>query len=104
LRSRHQAAPGLRLPLPDAFVAGLDVQAREGQGGTPTFLLGQVRTGRVWAYFPLALLAKWPLGFLFALPARIWVMARRRRRRWHECFVVLPILLLLLSAMTVVQL
>jgi hypothetical protein len=77
---------------------------RVGQGGTPTFPLGRVRTGRVWSYFPLALLAKWPLGFLGAIAGRTWIMARRRRRRWHECFVVMPIILLLLSAMAVLQL
>lgn len=104
LRSLQQTAPWLRLPLPNAFVTGLDIQAREGQGGTPTFLLGQVRTGRVWSYFPLALLAKWPLGLLGAMATRTWIMTRRRRRRWHECFVVLPMILLLLSAMAVLQL
>jgi hypothetical protein len=104
LRTLQRAAPWLRLPLPDPFVAGLDVQAREGQGGTPTFLLGQIHTGRVWAYFPLALLAKWPLGFVAALPARISLMARRRRRRWHEAYVVLPILILLVAAIVILQL
>ncbi|HET9326740.1 MAG TPA: glycosyltransferase family 39 protein [Candidatus Eisenbacteria bacterium] len=103
-RSLQQMAPWLRLPVPDAFVRGLDIQGREGQGGTPTYLAGQVRTGRVWTYFPLALLAKWPLGLLAALPARAWVMARRRRRRWHECFVVLPMALLLLAGMAVLTL
>ena len=100
----QRAAPWLVLPLPDAFVIGLDIQGREGQGGTPTYLLGQIRTGRVWSYFPIALLAKWPLGFLVALPARVTVMIRRRRRRWHEAFVLVPAALLLLSAMTVLQL
>ena len=104
LQTLQRLAPWVRLPLPDAFVAGLDVQAREGQGGTPTFLLGEVRTGRVWPYFPIALMAKWPLGFLVALPARVWLAARRRRRRWHDGFVTLPALGVLLAGMFVLQL
>src|SRR5438093_7682614 len=35
----QQRVPWLRLPLPDAYLFGLDIQAREGAGGTPTYLL-----------------------------------------------------------------
>ena len=103
-QSLQHRAPGLRLPLPDDFVAGLDVQAREGQGNTPTFFLGRILTGRVWLYFPIALLAKWPLGFLGALAARLVLAGRRRRRRWHEAFVLLPAAILLLAGVFVLQL
>jgi hypothetical protein len=104
LEALQRAAPWFRLPLPDDFVHGLDVQAREGQGGTPTFLAGRVVTGRVWAYFPIALLAKWPLGFLAAVLGRGLHALRRRRRLWHEVFVLAPALMVLLSGMLVLQL
>ena len=87
-QSLQRHVPALRLPFPDDFVDGLDIQSREGQGNTPTFFLGQIRNGRVWAYFPVALLAKWPLGFLGAIAARLVLAARRRRRRWHEAPVL----------------
>ena len=103
-QSLQRQVPALRLPFPDDFVDGLDVQSREGQGNTPTFFLGQIRNGRVWAYFPVALLAKWPLGFLGAIAARLVLAARRRRRRWHEAFVLLPALVLLLAGVFVLQL
>jgi hypothetical protein len=104
LQSLQRIAPGLRLPLPDAYVIGLDIQGREGQGRTLTFLHGRELSGRVWTYFPIALLAKWPLGFLLAVPARAWQMVRRRRRRWHEGFVLVPALVVLLSTIVVLQL
>jgi hypothetical protein len=85
-------------------VRGFDIVTHEGQGGTPTYFAGQVHTGRVWSYFPIALLAKWPLGFLIALAARAAHGLRRRRRRWHEAFVLLPAAALLLSGMLVLQL
>jgi hypothetical protein len=100
----QRSVPWLRLPVPDDFVGGLDIQAREGQGETPTFLDRRVRNGRVWSYFPLALLAKWPLGFLIALPTRVWQTGRHRRRRWAQAFVMVPALLVLLSGMLVLQL
>lgn len=78
---RH-AAPGLRLPLPDAWVGGLDRQLVESQAGvTPTFLLGRILPGAVWYYFPLAFLFKWPLGFVGALAARGALALRARRLR-----------------------
>ena len=66
-----RALPHLRLPLPDAYVGGLDRQAVESQSGvTPTYLLGRIHTEPVRYYLPLALLFKWPLAFLGALRKR----------------------------------
>jgi len=97
----QQRVPWLRLPLPDAYLFGLDIQAREGAGGTPTYLLHQVRSGRVWYYLPLAFLFKWPLGFLGALAARFGrdLFPGPRPRRWHEAFLLVPIAMILGSAM-----
>src|SRR5262249_17531830 len=42
LTDLERALPGLRLPLPDDYVAGLDWQSYEAQGATPpTFLFGR---------------------------------------------------------------
>jgi hypothetical protein len=85
------------------------------------YLLGRTRTDLVWAYFPLAVLFKWPLGFLGALalgaayavhrglrsraPAR---RAQRPSRRAHPLrsplVVLLPAVLFLLAAMFLVRL
>src|SRR5262249_35100495 len=78
--------PGLRLPLPDDYLRGLDYLSFLSQPGQrPTYLLGQVRWDRVWLYFPLALLFKWPVGFLLALAARAiqWLARPPRRRLWE---------------------
>jgi hypothetical protein len=78
----RQHAPGLRLPLPGTWLAGLDRQSVESQAGvTPAFLLGRVIPHAVWYYFPLAFLFKWPLGFLGALAARARLALVRRRGR-----------------------
>jgi 4-amino-4-deoxy-L-arabinose transferase-like glycosyltransferase len=99
-------APGLRLPLPDAYLRGFDWQAHESDAGnTPTFVLGQLTTARIWWYFPLALLVKWPLGFLAALAVRAaTARARRLPRRRAGAFLLLPAALFLLAGMTLVKL
>jgi hypothetical protein len=80
--SLARAAPRLRLPLPDTWLGGLDRQLVESQAGvTPAYLLGRVIPHAVWYYFPLALVFKWPLGFLGALLARARLVLVRRRRR-----------------------
>src|SRR5439155_22360079 len=63
--------PGLRIPIPDSYLDGLDRQMLESEPGkTPTYLLGRIRPGSVWYYYPLAALFKWPLGFLGLILAR----------------------------------
>ena len=90
----QHAAPWLRLPLPDTWLAGLDRQMVESQAGvTPAYLLGRVIPHAVWYYFPLAFLFKWPLGFLGALLARTRLAVVRRRRRGE--FLAIPVVVLL---------
>jgi dolichyl-phosphate-mannose-protein mannosyltransferase len=71
--------PRLRLPLPMAYYGGLDYMSMIGQPDrVRTYLLGRIRMGAVWYYFPLALLFKWPLGLWGAVMARVFVRAPRR--------------------------
>ena len=106
LRSLQRAAPWLRLPLPDAWLEGLDFQTRDSEaGGTPTFLFGRERFEPIWYYFPLALLFKWPLGFLGALAHRgLRLGLGRDPPRRHQDWVLLPGLMFLLASMFLVQL
>ena len=70
---------GLVLPLPDAYVAGFDRQAVESQAGrTPSYLQRVIHPEAPLAYFPVALAAKWPLGFLAALAVLALYMVVRR--------------------------
>ncbi len=80
-RALAAKAPSLRLPLPDTYVMGFDRQAVESQAGrTPSYLLGTVHPDAPLAYFPVALAAKWPLGFLAALALLLaYAVARRPR-------------------------
>jgi 4-amino-4-deoxy-L-arabinose transferase-like glycosyltransferase len=108
----QQRWPRLRLPAPDAFVAGIDFLGAMRQSQSLTLLLGRVTSETHWYYAPFALLIKWPIGFLALLLARgafaLWVRRqpgwRGARHAWHERFVWLPALALLLLAMFVTHL
>ncbi|MGH7731346.1 MAG: ArnT family glycosyltransferase [Candidatus Eiseniibacteriota bacterium] len=94
--------PGLRTPLPDAYLAGLDWLMFESRQNMPFYLLGRIHHEPLWYYFPLALLFKWPLGFLLAIPARLVSglgIGGRSGRLRDDVVVVLPALLFLAAAM-----
>ena len=97
------ALPGLELPVPDAAIAGFDyLSALSNQGGTTTYLLGRGVPHTFWYYFPLALLFKWPLGFIAALLARAIHALRfppMGRRRWNETCLLVPVAVMLFVAM-----
>jgi len=99
----QRAAPALRLPLPDLYLEGFDRQMVEsGAGITPTYLFGRVRSDAPWYYYPVALLVKWPLGFLFALLARAGLVLRAppsRRRLADDLFLLVPVACYLAVAM-----
>ena len=100
----QRALPGLRLPLPDTWVGGLDRQLVESQPGqTPAYLLGREHPRAPWYYLPIALLAKWPLGFLAALAARTFV-GRGHRGRFHDAVLLAPVVVLLAVGMFVANL
>ena len=61
----QRALPWLRLPLPDAWLAGVDYLSYLSEPGRKaSYLMGQVRTEHAWWYFPVAIAVKWPLGLL----------------------------------------
>ena len=64
-QSLQSMLPGLRLPLPEAWVEGVDYLASLSQPGAKhSFLLGRVTEQHSWIYFPVAIAVKWPLGLL----------------------------------------
>lgn len=76
--------PSVRLPLPDTYVMGFDRQAVESQAGhTPSYLLHVLHPEAPLSYFPVALAAKWPLGFLLAI-ALLVAYAATRRPNWRR--------------------
>src|SRR5439155_2842593 len=103
MQSLRARVPGLRLPLPDDYIAGLDLQMFQSQPGfTSTYLMGRERTDRVWYYFPLALLFKWPLGFIAALLVRLALLGRhlpRGPRFARDATLAAPVLLWLAASM-----
>ena len=71
--------PDLRIPLPDTWVGGLDRQSMESQAGrTPCYFLGNELPQAPLAYYPIALLIKWPIGFLAALLVLAAYVVKRR--------------------------
>lgn len=66
--------PGLRLPLPAAFLTGIDhTMVRE--SGWPVYLFGRLHTEGVWYYFPVHWLLKTPLMLLLATAAGLGAAA-----------------------------
>jgi hypothetical protein len=79
LRLQH-AFPGLGLPLPDAWISGMDYLSFLSEPGKKaSYLLGEVRTTHAWWYFPVALAVKWPLAWIALLVWRGVVLLRDRR-------------------------
>ena len=104
----QHAWPGLRLPLPDACVLGLDyLSTLRAESNPYTYLLGHAARRTYWYYVPFALLIKWPLGFLGLLLARAGFGVWSRpgpRRAWHDAFLLIPAAVFLLIAMFVARL
>ncbi len=89
-------APWLVLPFPDAYIAGFDRQAVESQAGhTPSYLMRTVYPEAPLGYFPIALAAKWPLGFLAALTLLAGYLALRRPA-WRRVIAPLALAVLFL--------
>jgi len=92
-QSLQKQLPDLRIPLPDTWVGGLDRQSMESQSGrTPCYFLGKELPQAPLAYYPVALLIKWPLGFLAALLVLAAYVVKRRppwpRLLWPLSLVV----------------
>lgn len=94
-----RAAPGLRLPLPDDYLTGLDqLSFLSEPGSRKNYLFGKVSDDAVWYYLPVGLAVKWPLGFLGLLlvgAAFVGAGFRARRRAWRSVFLLLPIAVIL---------
>ena len=93
LKQWAQQLPWLRLPLPDAYIAGLDYLRWITESFKPIFLFSRTYTENVWWYFPLAAAVKWPLGLLGLVGLRIAHAARRLGRpSWDSACVLVPAL------------
>lgn len=66
------AAPALRVPLPEAWLRGADYVAFLAEPGRKaSFLLGTVRDTHAWWYLPVAIAVKWPLALLLLVAWRL---------------------------------
>ena len=92
--------PWLRLPLPDAYVAGLDYLRDITESRKTVYLLGTSFDHSLVQYFPIALAFKWPLGLLALILARLWFAFRAPARNgWDEACLLVPAGAVLLIAM-----
>lgn len=90
-----EAAPWLRLPLPRAFVDGVDMVLEVGKGHEPSyFLRGELSADGWWYYHLAAFAAKCPLPVLLAslFATGAWVAGRSTGLRDYAVFV--PVVLL----------
>lgn len=103
-RSLQASLPALRLPLPDAWIAGADYLAFLAEPERKaSYLMGEVRTTHAWWYFPVAIAVKWPLGWLALVGWRGWVLLRGPgggRAALRETALLAPVAVVLATAMT----
>jgi 4-amino-4-deoxy-L-arabinose transferase-like glycosyltransferase len=101
-QSLQHALPWLRPCLPDQFLRGIDyVSQVAASGTTTTYLFGRTYPHPIWFYYPVALLAKWPIGFLLSLAVGGGValsLRRTRKQEWGDDVVVIAIVALLVAA------
>jgi hypothetical protein len=78
----HRAAYAIArfpyFPAPE-FVLGVGAAAYETATGRPAYLLGQMRDGGWWYFFPLALAVKTPLAFLLLVAGGLMGVLRNPR-------------------------
>jgi hypothetical protein len=88
------AVPMLRdlpVPLPQPYVAGLDMVARDVRAGSLTYLHGRFSAAGFWDYYLVALLIKVPLGTLALLVLAGWLAATGRvRAPGAEAWLLVP--------------
>jgi hypothetical protein len=91
LLALREAAPWLRLPLPAAFLEGLDASLRSERGWAPIVLLGESHSGGVFYYFPLVWALKTPLliALLSLLGLGLGLRSRALLRQPAARFVLL---------------
>ncbi len=79
---------GVRLPVPDDYVRGIDAQQADFEGSLPSYLRGELRDHGWWYYYLYAGAVKVPLGLLL-LGGWALVVAIRGRSR-STLFLALP--------------
>ncbi len=95
LASLASAAPWLRLPLPLAFVNGVDMVLEVGRNHEPSYFLAGELSADGWWYYHLAAFAlKCPLPVLFAGLGALAAWALGRGKGAREYAVFLPLVLL----------
>ena len=88
-------APGLRLPLPAAFLTGIDHSIVRDGGVWPVYVLGVFHPRPVWYYFPFHWVLKTPVGLLlfeilgFSLLLRSGILRRSGGARFVAAILVM---------------
>lgn len=102
-KALQAALPWLRVPLPDAWIDGVDYLSFLAQPGAKmSYLLGEVRDRHSLLYFPVAIAVKWPLGLIGLAILQKWARWRdRRTREWtlEEFALLAAMSVVLLSCM-----
>lgn len=104
-RFSGSAIGSLRLPLPADYILGIDLQRRDFERTTCSYLGGQWRDHGWWYYYLYALAVKVPLGtwVLVVLAIGASVFSRRYSAGWRDEVVLLApvaVILVLVSSQT----
>ncbi|TWT72314.1 glycosyltransferase family 39 protein [Crateriforma conspicua] len=75
------------IPFPENALTGMDIQVRDFETGTPSFVAG--RRGGAWWFYFYAMLVKFPMGFLIAVAcAAVHCLTRAGQLGFPEIFSV----------------
>jgi len=84
------------IPLPQPYVAGLDMVTRDAHDASMSYLHGRYSSHGFWDYYLVAMLIKVPVGTLLLLALAVWLAATGRVRvPGAEAFLFVPVVFLL---------
>jgi hypothetical protein len=90
------------VPLPKAFLAGLDLQKRDFEGGwkkMDSYLRGELRTQGWWYYYLYGALVKFPLGVWGIILCGVAILFSRRKNAFPSGEHIMEWVILLLPAL-----
>jgi hypothetical protein len=90
----------VRMPA-SSYIISFYHQFGHGRAGHPTFLIGSASTGGRWYYFPFAFLIKTPIPALIFICISVFMLGKSQNRKsGEEGFLLIPIIMLLIPALT----
>ena len=98
----YRVAETMPIPARELIIGISEVQ-RLNTAGWTSYLLGEIRHGGWWYFFPVALAVKSPLAFLILTGIGLWILSRQalRQRTWQPMAPAVAAIILLIVCLTI---